>query len=134
MWSSASPRAYLGLLSYLICKSEGSVGRDVGGLCIEGLSSFTVVATVLLGKQPDAGKEVVSPGSLGAGSRGTRGLGAILSVLTACRPVFFHPPLGCSIFIHSAIQPIFTNIYVIHACLLSSLLTGHQEAQMAGLT
>lgn len=25
VWSSASPRAYLGLLSYLICKSEGSV-------------------------------------------------------------------------------------------------------------
>lgn len=41
---------------------------------------------------------------------GIPGLGAILSVLTFCRPVFFHPSPGCSIFIHSGIQPMFIDM------------------------
>lgn len=132
VWSSASPRAYLGLLSFLICKSEGSVliWKDSalkGFFHLLWLQLCCWESNLMLGQRWSA----QVPWELGSG---TRGLGAILSVLTACRPVFFHPPPGCSVFIHSAIQPIFTNIYVMHACLLSSLRTGHQEAQMAGLT
>lgn len=41
---------------------------------------------------------------------GIPGLGAIFSVFTFYRPMFFHPSPGCSIFSHSAIQPMFINI------------------------
>lgn len=131
VWSSASPRAYLGLLSFLICKSEGLVliWKDSalkGFLHLLLLQPYCWESNLMLGKRWSA----QVPWELGSGEPGDWEP----PFCPHCRPVFFHPPPGCSIFIHSAIQPIFTNIYVIHACLLPSLLTGHQEAQMAGLT
>lgn len=118
-WSSASPRTCLGPSPFPHLKIKG-LKHDLEGPPIEELSSFIVVVTSLLGRQPDAGKEAVSqvPGSP-------------LSVLTVCRPLFFHPPPGGSSFIQSAIQAVFTHSPP--CCLLSSQLTGHQEAQMAEL-
>lgn len=64
------------------------------------------------------------------GDLGGWGLGAILSALTACRPVFSHPPPpGGLEYFYSFIQSFnqCLQTFMLCASLLSSLLTGREE-------
>lgn len=105
------------------------------GLQIEGLSSFIGVVTPLLGKQPDAGKELVSPGSREWVQGAWGWEPSSLSSLSAGQCSFTFLLAVVFLFIQPFNQCLQTFI-PLHACLLSSLLTGRMltaEAQMAGL-
>lgn len=72
--------------------------------CVEGLSLLLLLQPQLLRTQPDAGEELVRPGSRQPGA------GSLLPVPTVCGPPFFSP-FSRLWYFYFAFQPVFLNIY-----------------------